>query len=99
MPALGLGIGLPFQSKTRGESALAAITRLNLSSGLKLCLDAGDAASYPGTGQSWLDVSGQANNFFLGANNTVTTDDPSFSGTPGGLTANESFTLEILSIQ
>lgn len=37
--------------------------------GLVLCLDAGDTLSYPGTGTTWTDLSGQGNN---GSNSNLT---------------------------
>lgn len=58
------------------------IRRCGLTSGLKLCLDAGDAASYA-SGQSWLDTSGNGYDFFLGADGSVAADDPTFNGTAG----------------
>lgn len=55
------------------------LNKLNLLSGLKLVLDAADPSSYT-SGQKWLDTSGNGYDFFLGANGTVTTDDPTFNG-------------------
>jgi hypothetical protein len=75
------------------ESFFTIIGRLGLSSGLRLCLDAGDAASYT-SGQSWLDRSGNGYDFFRGANNTATTDDPTFNGSAGGLSVNEFFSFD-----
>ncbi len=69
------------------------LTSLGLTSGLKLCLDAGDAASYT-SGQSWLDRSGNGYDFFRGANGTATTDDPTFNGSAGGLSVNEFFSFD-----
>lgn len=37
------------------------------SDGLVLCLDAGNPRSYPGTGTTWYDVSGNGNNFTINA--------------------------------
>lgn len=65
------------------------LAQLGLTTGLKVCLDAGDAISYPGTGQLWNDRSGNGHNFFLGANDSVTVTDPTFNGTPGGKSSNE----------
>ena len=66
----------------QGGTAINILRRLNLTSNLVLCLDATDAASYPGSGQTWSDMSGQGNDFYLGAGNTATTDDPTFNSTP-----------------
>jgi len=67
-------------------NAFQAIKALGLTTGLKLCLDAGDAASYT-SGQSWLDRSGNGFDFFLGADGSATASDPTFTGTAGDLDA------------
>lgn len=59
-----------------------AIRRCGLTSGLQLCLDAGDAASYS-SGQSWLDTSGNGYDFFRGATSGAEASDPTFNGTAG----------------
>ena len=46
-------------------------------SGLVLCLDAGNPVSYPGSGTTWRDVSGQSNNGTL-------VGGPTFNSTNGG---------------
>lgn len=55
------------------------LTFLGLDSGLECCLDAGDAASYSGTGATWNDVSGLARHFTRGGT------DPVFNGAAGSL--------------
>jgi hypothetical protein len=45
--------------------------------GLVLCLDAANTKSYPGSGTSWVDLSGNGNNGTL-------TNGPTFSSTNGG---------------
>jgi hypothetical protein len=72
---------------------LDTLTRLGLTSGLKLCLDAGDAASYT-SGQKWLDRSGNGYDFFLGTDGSAAGDDPTFTGTPGALTESEYFAFD-----
>lgn len=74
-------------------SLATIISNLGLTSGLKLCLDAGDSASYT-SGQSWLDTSGNGYDFFRGATGSATTDDPTFNGTPGALTASEYWSMD-----
>ncbi|MER8567622.1 hypothetical protein NKH85_17090 [Mesorhizobium sp. M0924] len=64
-------------------SMFDTVKRLGLATNCKLILDAGDKASYSGSGQVWSDISGQGNNFNLGASNAANTDDPTFSGSPG----------------
>lgn len=48
-----------------------------VTSGLQLYLDAGNTASYPGTGTTWTDLSGNGNNGTL-------TNGPTFSSSNGG---------------
>jgi hypothetical protein len=67
---------------------------LGLGTNLKLCLDAGAAASYPGSGQSWLDLAGSGYDFFLGAGSGASSDDPTFNGVAGALSANEYFSFD-----
>lgn len=69
---------------------LYIIRKLGLGTNLQLCLDAGDAASYT-SGQSWLDLSGNGQDFFLGANGSATATDPTFTGTAGRLSSGEYF--------
>lgn len=52
---------------------------LGLDTNLLLCLDAGDAASYSGTGHTWADVSGSGNDFLKTATGVT------FTGTAGSL--------------
>lgn len=58
-----------------------------------VCLDAGDINSWPGSGQRWLDASGNGNNFFLGTSASVeaASIEPVFNGTPGNRSENEYF--------
>ena len=46
--------------------------------GLIFCVDAADKNSYPGTGTTWTDLSGNANNGTL-------TNGPTFNGSNGGV--------------
>ena len=48
-----------------------------VTNGLQLCLDAGNARSYPGSGTTWTDLVGSGNNGTL-------TNGPTFSSTNGG---------------
>lgn len=70
------------------------ITSLGLTSGRKLVLDAGDSSSYSGSGQSWLDLSGNGYDFFRGATSAATTDDPTFNGSAGTLSAAEYWSFD-----
>ena len=64
------------------------VERAGLATNLEVCLDAGDANSYT-SGVRWLDTSGNSNNFLFGAAAGAGTDDPTFNGTPGGLSSSE----------
>ena len=48
-----------------------------ITDGLVLCLDAGNTKSYPGSGTTWTDLSGNGNNGTL-------TNGPTYSGSSGG---------------
>jgi len=85
---LGFGGGL------QGISLYDAISQAGLTTNLKLAFDAGDSVSYSGSGQSWLDRSGNGHDFFLGADGSATATDPTFNGSAGGLSANEYFSSD-----
>jgi len=92
--------GNPIQFEGRGprnpwhkRDMKEIITGLGLSSNLKLCLDAGDSASYT-SGQSWLDRSGGGYDFFRGADGSATATDPTFNGSAGGLSASEYWSFD-----
>lgn len=72
-------------------SLFGIISDLGLTSGLKLCLDAGDAASYDPAVQTakWLDTSGNGTDFFRGTTASVQSMDPTFNGVGGGLSSAE----------
>lgn len=67
----------------------AAIDRLGLTSGLKLCLDASDINSYSGSGQSWLDTSGNGYDFLRGSTSASQATDPTFNGVAGAQSSSE----------
>ena len=58
-----------------------AIVAASLTTNLQLCLDAGDPASWPGSGTKWLDRSGNGYDFFLGTDGTTAA--PTFVGPAG----------------
>lgn len=64
------------------------ITSMALTSNLKLCLEAGDIASWPGSGTKWLDRSGGGYDFYLGPDATSSFD-PIFNGVAGNQSRNE----------
>ena len=77
----------------RGADALYMLYKLGLGTGLQLCVDAGDDRSYT-TGQTWFDLTGNGNDFFLGANVSATSSDPTFNGIAGGRTVNEYWSFD-----
>lgn len=70
------------------------IRHLGLTSGLKLCLDAGDVSSYSGSGQIWNDLSGGNYFFTRGANTNASSDDPTFNGVAGRQSASEYWSFD-----
>lgn len=72
----------------KASTFLSVLQANSLDTNLKLCLDANDANSYGGSGQTWLDVSGGGYDFTFGADTGSSTDDPSFvSGSPSYMSA------------
>jgi len=63
-------------------------------SSLKLCLDAGEARSYPGSGQTWSDLSGNGSDFYLGATSGAEASDPTFNGQVGARRAGTYFSFD-----
>lgn len=61
---------------------------------LRLCLDAADAASYAGTGQTWTDLSGNTSDFYRGTGSGSDTGDPTFNGAAGALTSSEYWSFD-----
>lgn len=80
----------------RQDASLAgALGRLGLTSGLLVCLDAGDIRSYGGSGQVWSNLAPNAGtDFFLGTTGSVDAGDPVFNGTAGALSDAEYFELD-----
>jgi hypothetical protein len=77
------------------HTMLSAITTLGLSTGLKLCLDAGDGTSVAvGTQTKWLDVSGGGYDFFRGTDITSQASDPTFNGTPNAQSSAEYYSFD-----
>ncbi len=73
---------------------ITAITTAGITSGLQYALDAGDSNSYSGTGQKWLDTSGNGQDFFRGDTGSSSTDDPTFNGVSGGQSSSEFWSFD-----
>lgn len=87
----GLSIGSLKTSSTMRE----VIHGLGLNSNLKLCLDAGDNACVASASQAaWLDASGGGYDFNRGASSASSSDDPTFTGTPGGRSSSDYYALD-----
>lgn len=70
-----------------GTTLISALTTASLTTNLKLCLDAGDSASYDPAVQTdkWLDRAGSGYDFFRGDVTGVDARDPTFTGVAGSL--------------
>lgn len=85
-------VGLP---RFRTHASLrGAIAGLGLTSNLKLSLDVGDVTSYPGSGQPWLDLSGNGYDFNRGTNSSSTASDPTYNGTAGQRSSSEYWSFD-----
>lgn len=82
-----------------GGSLIDIITSLGLTTNLKLCLDAGDSASYNPAVQTakWLDTSGGGYDFYRGASGVGDAAEPTFNGSAGGLSSSEYFSADGIS--
>jgi hypothetical protein len=82
---------IPYIVPTR---MIDVITHLGLQANLKLCLDAGDSASYDGSSQTWTDLSGGGYNFLRGTTNASQASDPTFNGVAGRQSSGEYFSYD-----
>lgn len=83
-------------SATGNQTLYQIINGLGLTANLKLCLDAGDSASYNSSVQTakWLDTSGGGYDFFRGTSTSGDAAEPTFNGTAGGLSSSEYFSFD-----
>lgn len=84
----------PGAQATRNQTLITALRNAKLQAMPKLCIDAADIKSYPGSGQVLTDVSASGLTFNFGATTGISTDDPAFNGTAGKLDANEFFSFD-----
>lgn len=75
-------------------SLIAILQGLNLTTNLKLVLDAGDKDSAPSSATSWLDRSGNGYDFFRGTTSGADATDPTFNGTVGNLSGSEYWSFD-----
>jgi hypothetical protein len=61
---------------------------------LQMCFDPGDKVSYPGSGQTVFDVSGNGYQLTFGASTAAGADDPGWAGNIDGQSASEMFTFD-----
>jgi len=81
--------------KRPAKNAMQVIQDLQLTTGLKVCLDAGDVTSVPtSSSQMWNDLSGGGNHFYVGNDNSVAADDPTFVGNAGNRSHNEYWSFD-----
>jgi hypothetical protein len=85
--------GMPPFKRPINTKMIDEITNLGLTSGLKLCLDAGDAASYT-SGQVWLDRSGGGYDFNRGSGSGADGADPTFNGVAGRQSSEEYWSFD-----
>lgn len=93
MNALKLAAGM---GSGGNQTLYQIISGLGLTTNLKLCLDAGDAASYDPAVQTakWLDTSGNGYDFYRGDSTGGDAAEPTFSGSAGGLSSNEYWSFD-----
>jgi len=86
------GMGRPLLDRTISNSSNLrdVLEALGLNGSLKILLDAGDGGSVASASQAkWNDVSGNAYDFFRGADGSSSSDDPTFNGVIGRQSAGE----------
>lgn len=88
------GDGSPAASGSAKQNFYEMIVAESATANLEFCVDAAEIDSYAGSGQTWLDLSGNGNNFYRGSNSSAESYDPTFNGTAGELTANEYFSSD-----
>lgn len=84
----------PYRFAVPQPNLFEIITTASLTTNLKVCLDAGALASYSGSGQPWLDLSGNGFDFNRGLTSGSEASDPTFNGSAGAVTSGEYFSLD-----
>lgn len=88
------GLGFEEVNKNTTLTIMQILANLGLTTNLKFALDAADIGSWPGSGQKWLDLSGNGEDFMLGNSVAVAANDPTFNGVAGALSQNEYFSSD-----
>lgn len=70
-----------------------AIVAAGHDTGLEFCLDPREGDSYS-SGQKWLDLTSNGFDFFVGSDASSGSDDPTFTGTPGGMSSSEYWSFD-----
>lgn len=83
----------PFFVPGSNPNLYEIIQSTGTSSGLQMALDAGASSSYT-SGQKWLDLTSGGYDVYLGADGTASASDPTFHGSPGGLSSSEYFSYD-----
>lgn len=76
------------------STGFSNIVQSVVGTGMQLLLDPGDAACYPGSGQTLTDLSGNGRDFVRGATSSSEGSDPTFNGTANGHSASEYFSYD-----
>jgi hypothetical protein len=92
--ATATGDGSPVAEGSGILNFYQMIQAIGADANLDFCLDAASIDSYIGSGQSWLDLSGNGNNFYRGATVNAEASDPTFNGIAGDLSSAEYFGLD-----
>ena len=89
---------MPFGSQwfaASGPSRESLKTTIDdLSKTAQIIMDSADSDCYSGSGQNLLDLSGNDYDFFLGTSASAASDDPTFNGTAGDMSADTYFSFD-----
>lgn len=84
----------PSHGDYRRKNLFQGLTDLGLTTNLKVCLDAGDLASYGNQTDKWMDLSGNGQDFFKGSGTGADGADPTFNGITGNRSINDYFSSD-----
>ena len=84
---------LPIIPPVEGRNLYDIITGLSLTTNLRLVLDAGASECYGGSGETLTDLAG-THDFWFGATDSVSGDEPAFNGGVGGTSSSEYFSVD-----